>query len=39
MALDVDDLARRRTPLSLLVQGANWKPRLQALLASERPAP
>jgi glycerol-3-phosphate dehydrogenase len=35
MAFDVDDLARRRTPLSLLVQGEAWRPRLQALLDVE----
>jgi glycerol-3-phosphate dehydrogenase len=35
MALDVDDLARRRTPLSLLVRDDAWRPRLQALLVEE----
>lgn len=38
MAFEVEDLARRRTPLSLLVQGEAWKPRLQALLDRELPA-
>lgn len=35
MALDVDDLARRRTPLSLLVRGTAWRARLQAVFATE----
>lgn len=37
MALDVDDIARRRMPLSLLVRGQAWRPRLAALLAQENP--
>lgn len=36
MAHDLDDIARRRMPLSLLVRGESWKPRLLALLAQER---
>jgi glycerol-3-phosphate dehydrogenase len=35
MALEVDDLARRRMPLSLLVNGDAWKSQLQALLSAE----
>ena len=38
MAFEVDDLARRRTPLSLLVHDDAWQPRLQALIESETAA-
>lgn len=36
MAHDLDDVARRRMPLSLLVRGEQWRSRLAEVLAQER---